>query len=114
MREISVLSSEPSPRSETAEKSLELDDINELPKVNHKHLLLVTASAFLSSMQYGGVLSASAQNFSSLNVQLEWTEVEKLQNITYLSFICILGMALGCITAGKLFKYGKRKVVMIF
>ena len=34
--------------------------------------------------------------------------------VTLLSFICIFGMAFGCTLAGKLFRYGKRRVIMIF
>ena len=84
------------------------------PEINQKYLLLVTLCCSLSTMQFGGVLSASGQNFSSLNEQLKWTEKEKQLNITLISFICIFGMALGCLLAGKLFCFGKRRVVMIF
>jgi predicted MFS family arabinose efflux permease len=45
---------------------------------------------------------------------LEWSKEEKELKITLISFTCIFGMALGCLMAGKLFRFGKRKVVMIF
>ena len=65
-------------------------------------------------MQFGGVLTASGQCFSSLNEQLKWTKEEKQLNITLISFICIFGMAIGCLLAGKLFNFGKKRIVMIF
>jgi len=37
-------------------------------KVSHGYLLLITANCFINCMQFGGVLSASGQNFTTLKV----------------------------------------------
>ena len=95
--------------------TLEIEENKEAePKINQKHLLLVTVSCSLNSMQLGGVLSASGQNFTQLNEQLKWTKKEKQLNITLISTICIFGMVIGCILSGKLFRFGKRRVIMLF
>jgi MFS family permease len=65
-------------------------------------------------LQFGGVVSASGQNFTTLNEQLKWSKKDHYQNIMIISFMCIFGMATGCLAAGKLFRFGKRRVIMIF